>query len=238
MVTNGSIDSIEKSTFNSSIEDNQSYDVFEAHNPHPTYSTYTHEYTNPMKTKPQNQYTTPTTFALAYKNEGFRDNSTFTSKNNSAFQSRSESIQDGVLNEETPIIHSSLEQDDTYTASDYYNTDTLPLNSSLAQSDATLDTPKNMFLEELKSKLPQEGYPNLPTPPEPPKPVVRQIYPNYNPDFNTVGVGEEAQMPKSRSKSEALLETNFDYEDEANEVFSPPLTEGSRSKSQPLETAM
>ena len=33
MMNEGSLDSIEKSQLNSSTEDNQSYDVYEAHNP-------------------------------------------------------------------------------------------------------------------------------------------------------------------------------------------------------------
>lgn len=325
MVNNGSIDSMEKSTFNSSIEDNQSYDVFEAHNLNPSgYSTYSastvnnpvHEYTNPLPkptqnypAKPQNQYSTPGSFGLAYKNEGFRDNSTFTSKNNSAFQSRAESVQDGAAaNEETPIIHSSLDaQDDTYTTSDYYNTDTLPLHSAMGKSDSTLDLKRDLdddgakydvpygyepqkmnFLQELKSKMPhnedsildQTSYMDLPTPPDPPRGEQRNYrqnggqtsyqngaqtsYPNYNPtfnpDYNTVGLSNGSpyldrpqssvletnldsmtpvkSMPKSRSKSEALLETNFDCDEPEEQGFGLPLTESSRSKSQPLETAM
>lgn len=308
MVTNGSIDSMEKSTFNSSIEDNQSYDIFEAHNPNPTgfssYAPTTHEYTNPIpkeKEKPkqtQNQYMTPGSFGLSYKNEGYRDNSTFASKNNSAFQSRSESIQEGnLLNEETPIIHSSLDaQDDNY-ASDYYNQDTLPLNSSLKGENTHdykdkygYDPHKLDFLIELKSKVPKNNenldetsYLDLPSPPEPPKNhYAESQYPNnhyaetqypkndltpsdyssiglpstsnvdnynnypYYPDYNTVGLIEPVvneyetpKMPKSRSKSEALLETNFDCDVMDDEVpFNQPLDYGNRSKSQPLETAM
>lgn len=46
--------------------------------------------------------------------------------------------------------------------------------------------------------------------------------------------------PKIRSKSEALLETNFDYfEPEDAQVSSNhPITQSNRSHSQPLETAM
>lgn len=39
-----------------------------------------------------------------------------------------------------------------------------------------------------------------------------------------------------RSKSEALLETNFEFDDSESSPL--PLTEASRSHSQPLETAM
>lgn len=314
MMTNGSIDSMEKSTFNSSIDDTQSYDIFEAHNPNPNYSYSTHEYTNPIPkqpsypTKPQNQYSTPGSFGLSYKNEGYRDNSTFTSRNNSAFQSRAESIHDTTItNEETPIIHSSLEaQDDPYTPSEYYNTDTLPMNSTFNKSDSTLDLKREVdenntkyengygyqpqtqphsmnFLIELKSRMPntqkeelnQTSYMDLPSPPDPPKGEYNQnglpqpSHYMYTPDYNTVALSSEGPytetptyperpqsaniletnldnvtptrpMPKSRSKSEALLETNFDYveAEDNNEVFTSPLTTASRSKSQPLETAM
>lgn len=286
MMTNGSIDSMEKSTFNSSIDDNQSYDIFEAHNPNPNYPTYatTQAYKQPTKPQNQVQYTMPGTFGLAYKNEGFRDNSTFASRSNSAFQSRAESVVDAMpTSEETPIIHSSLEaHDDAYTTSDYYNADTLPLHGT--KSDSTLNLKKELdetnnkydysyqpssFLQELKSKIPktdsehdETSYMNLPTPPEPPRNDKPQTSYYYAPDYNTVGIGIEdpyddrssaniletnldratpaRPMPKSRSKSEALLETNFDYDEteERNDVFEQPLTERNRSKSQPLETAM
>lgn len=309
MVSNGSIDSMEKSTFNSSIEDNQSYDIFEAHNPNPagfsTYSAASNGFQNPMmKTqqpypKPQNNYETPSTFGLAYKNEGFRDNSTFASTANSTFPSRAESVHNNI-SEEMPIIHSPHDHpgDDTYT-SDYYNTDTLPLNSTLGQSDSTLDLkrdidididennryydtdkPQMNFLQELKSKMPQTSkedlkmmpvaYGELPSPPEPPGTSRRSpdyypnIPPSYTPDYNTLGIGvpdpyqderpksadvlgagsstntTPGRTPKSRAKSEALLETNFDYyeEPEREQILNQPLSETNRSKSQPLETAM
>lgn len=96
MVTNGSIDSMEKSAYSSSIDDTQSYDVYESHNPNPSSFSFspTIEYhRSPMKY--ENQYAKPTTFDLAYKNEGFRDNSTF------ATNSRAESVQ---AEDETPIM--------------------------------------------------------------------------------------------------------------------------------------
>lgn len=56
--------------------------------------------------------------------------------------------------------------------------------------------------------------------------------------FNGNGdVDHTRGMSKSRSKSEALLETNFDI-DENEENGNNPITEASRSKSQPLETSM
>lgn len=293
---------MEKSTFNSSIEDNQSYDIFEAHNPNPagysTYSATTNGFQNPMTKppqqsfpKPQNDYVTPSTFGLAYRNEGFRDNSTFASTANSTFPSRAESVHDNIVSEEIPIIHSQHDaQDDTY-ASDYYNTDTLPLHSALGKSDSTLDLKRELdennryyeqdtsqmnFLQELKSKMPQtskeeldmvpSSYSALPTPPDPPHSGSRVDYlpnipPNYSPDYNTVGLeapemfqerpksadvlgtgsssnDTSKRLPKSRAKSEALLETNFDYFEPEGDNLPQPLSEGNRSKSQPLETAM
>ncbi|KAF6211152.1 hypothetical protein GE061_014267 [Apolygus lucorum] len=88
----GSLDSIEKSQFNSSNEeDTQSYDIYEAHNPATT------EAIN-------------TGFDISYRNQGFRDNSTFASQDNS-----------------------------TWRTDDYNNTSTLPLNTSLVMTDSTID---------------------------------------------------------------------------------------------------
>lgn len=277
MISNGSIDSMEKSTYNSSIEDNQSYDVYETHNPNPSAFTYnpTIEYhKSPMKF--DNQYSNPNSnYNLAFKNEGFRDNSTFAS--NSNYQSRAESITD-----QTPIITSETSTNTSYPPSEYYNTDTLPLG----KSDSTLEMkrgiaegngypvyaqlkPNNTFIGELKERLPKEPAYNLmdlPTPPEPPRPqessptYSEQIQDlNYSPDYKVVALEHPKErphsanvletdfeqppvfkpVPKARSKSEAILETNFDYyEPETSAPSHHPLSETNRSRSQPLETAM
>lgn len=96
-------------------------------------------------------------FELAYRNEGFRDNSTFTTRNNSVGTN---------MNEDTPIIHQTDQED---TGSDYYgNSSTLPIR---AKGDNL------SFLTELKNRLPEyERLPQpnsghssfLPTPPDPP----------------------------------------------------------------------
>uniref|UniRef100_A0A8D8T2J5 Protein bark beetle n=2 Tax=Cacopsylla melanoneura TaxID=428564 RepID=A0A8D8T2J5_9HEMI len=86
---NGSLDSsLDKSQFNSSMEeDTQSFDIYEAHNP------------------PAAEAVKPSAYSISYRNEGFRDNSTFTSRDNSTWQSA-----DDYLN----------------------NTSTLPMNASLS----------------------------------------------------------------------------------------------------------
>lgn len=290
MVSNGSIDSMEKSTYTSSIEDNQSYDIYEAHNPNPSGFAYspTIEY-HKSPSKFDKQYNIQTNdYDLAFKNEGFRDNSTFAS--NSNYQSQAESMQDAAVNDETPIVQSES-TNISYPPSEYYNTDTLPLNSTLGKSDSTLEMkqaigksngyaypntkPNSAFLNELKNKLPQNGGvahpPNynimdLPTPPDPPRTIYSPTYSekleniNYSPEYNIVGLEQPKDrpqsvsiletdfdeplppfkpVPKARAKSEAFLETNFDDgEPETSPVFHHPLSEASRSQSQPLETAM
>lgn len=264
MVSNGSIDSMEKSTYTSSIEDNQSYDIYEAHNPNPSGFAYNQYHKSPSKFDSQ-KYNLPTsTYDLAFKNEGFRDNSTFASN------SRAES----TVNEEVPIIQSETATNSSYPPSEYYNTDTLPLSdsSTFLKQDSNgyaFNKPDNQFLAELKSRVPQTDYSNimdLPAPPDPPQnlsysPTYSEKLENinYSPDYNIVALEHPKErprsaniletdleepiitkpVPKARSKSEALLETNFDYaEPQTSPVFSHPLSETARSRSQPLETAM
>lgn len=185
------MDSVEKSQFNSSLDDNQSYDVYEAHNP------------NPMTAKPiqhssfkreSPKYSLPITnsnpmFNLSFRNDGFKD-TTLPSQNPSM---------NTLLTEETPIIHhreGDFSQDTTFRDEDtmtphsdlqYYNSDTLPLRSNIGKSDDTLDIkqeidddnkymynnhygtpmygeqPKLSFLKELKHRMPEA----------PPKPQVQ-----------------------------------------------------------------
>lgn len=88
---------------------------------------------------------------------------------------------------------------------------------------------------------------NLPSPPDPP------IYSNTydtspsdqiasyesSPRDLSREFDDSSPMPglaKSKSKSEALLETNFDFDDTESDIL--PISEASRSHSQPLETAM
>lgn len=305
MMTNGSIESIDmdKSVLSSDTE----YDIYDTKNQKLT------DYTNPEKenyndilsdkykeykhakdgatstaTKPPKvyglpEYDTPG-FELSYRNDGFRDNSTYSGTRNNSVGT--------VLNDESPIIHHTDPDDGS--GSDYYgNSSTLPLrgrNDNLS------------FLSELKNRLPeyeplekqspghssfhpqrQSGTPSdissnsLPfdkkvdklnfTPVEHPYHVPEIRRPDAfkspspqdirRPDSYYTAVRSSKQPPPvpvayrpkpiyessnetnrpntySRSKSEALLETNFD-----EEVFDPtPITADSRSYSQPLETAM
>ncbi|KAG5895778.1 hypothetical protein JTB14_001625 [Gonioctena quinquepunctata] len=262
MIPNGSVDSMEKSTYGSSIDDSQSYEVYEAHHPNPSAFSFapTIEY-HKSPARPENQYSKPT-FDLAFKNEGFRDNSTFAT--NSNYQSRAESTQD----EETPIMDKEL-GDTSYPPSEYYTNDTLPLRSE--KSDSTLelkhgfdlnkgydpnysrDRPNHSLMQELQKKLPQKP----PTPPREYLPTYLEETPTYSPDYNTTGLGDPYgdlsgtvletdfdepiphPKPKMRSKSEVFLETNFDYSPPGGSPqFNQPISDSSRSKSQPLETAM
>ncbi|KAF5303544.1 hypothetical protein FQR65_LT08145 [Abscondita terminalis] len=266
---NSSIDSIEKSTYDSSIEDNQSYDIYETHNPNPPAFLYnpTIEYhKSPLRygQQPSNDYN------LAFKNEGFRDNSTFGSTNTSNYQSRIPSAQEQPITDETPIINRDNGKITSTPTYDYFNSDTLPLStkSDLQKSDTTIDSnndyreyggayatekPNLNFLKELKSKVPNHnnnGYVrNLPPPPDPPdsEKLKNTFSPSNSvykePDDVLETTFEDPPQnlrPRTeRSKSEVLLETNFDYVEAEDEPFmTQNITEASRSKSQPLETSM
>ncbi|KAJ8986059.1 hypothetical protein NQ317_003352 [Molorchus minor] len=222
MISNGSIDSMEKSTYSSSVEDTQSYDVYEAHNPNPTFVPTIEYHKSPGRFDAQ--YAKPATYDLAYKNEGFRDNSTFAT--NSNYQSRAESVQDSTT-DETPIMPPE-DSGVSYPPSEYYNDDTLPLHSG--KSDSTLDLKRGIeesnknynpnykrdrpdpnLLQELKNRLPQK----------PLRPLANILETDFD---------EPAPKPKTRSKSEVLLETNFDYTPpEGSPVFGQPITDSSRS---------
>ncbi|CAG9858649.1 unnamed protein product [Phyllotreta striolata] len=253
MITNGSLDSMEKSMYGSSLEDNQSYEVYESQTPNPTsfsFSPSIEYHRSPVQY--ENQYAKPT-FDLSFRNEGFRDNSTFAT--NSNYQSRAESVQDEAT-EESPIMDKSSGIT-SYPPSDYYNTDTLPLRND--PSDSTLDLKRGIkesnqaydygLMEELKNKMSNKQKP--PTPP-------RQ-YSSTRPDYNTIAlahseprsqsadlletdfddIGKPKPKPKPRAKSEVLLETNFDYIPPDGSVeFNQPISDMNRSRSQPLETAM
>lgn len=147
MVSNGSIDSMEKSTYNSSIDDDQSYDIYEAHNPTPS-STFAYNPTIEFHKSPKRfgNFTGPDSFNLAFKNEGYRDNSTFASAANSSYQSRAESVQESnSITDETPIMTlDNAAPSLTYPPNDYYNTNTLPLEDVHGKSDSTLDLKRSV----------------------------------------------------------------------------------------------
>lgn len=286
MMSNGSIDSMDKSVLSSET----SYDIYEAHQQQfgngksayadPRYPESPTKLPAEPKVYGLPDYS-PQGFELSFKNEGFRDNSTYTGTRNNSVGT--------YINEDTPIIHQVDPEDNT---SDYYgNSSTLPMrvkNDNLS------------FLSELKNKLPDyEKLPKqkpvqssfLPTPPESPyprgsstntsqyerpvhspapkkpvheyqKPEVRRpnAFVSPPPDirrpdsyYTAMRTAPESRPPPPplnrpktvyeasddrraypRSKSEAILETNFD-----DETSLPnPLTSDSRSYSQPLETAM
>ncbi|KAI8422542.1 hypothetical protein MSG28_006346 [Choristoneura fumiferana] len=284
LASTASIESMEKSQFNSSMEDNQSFDIYEAHNPNPNiiqlkHSSFMKKPASPEYSVPQNNNRP---YNLAYKNEGFKDNSNA----NSGAPSMNT-----VTTEEIPIIHhpgglqSPLDDDTLSPTSDsqYFTSDTLPLRGNRAD---TLDLKNELenegknyspygapnfgtqtklqFLMELKSKMPEQPQPgamptstfgqrkniadqqqyyedNLPSPPHPP--VYSPDYSDHIPSYDSSPQNSSREFDASpplglagRSKSEALLETNFDFDD--TESSSLPITEASRTYSQPLETAM
>ncbi|CAH1173589.1 unnamed protein product [Phaedon cochleariae] len=223
MITNGSLDSMEKSAYSSSIDDNQSYEVYETNNPHPNPSSFSFTPTIEYHKSPARQYARPDG-DLAFRNEGFRDNSTFAT--NSNYQSRAESTQDDST-EESPI----MEKEESYPPSEYCDNDTLPMRSDRPARNFN-------FLQELREKLPDKP----PTPPKRYSPGFSSNF-SYSPEENNVletDFDEPVPKPKTRSKSAVLLETNFDYTPPGggSPVFNQPISDASRSKSQPLETAM
>lgn len=286
MISNGSIDSMDKSVLSSET----SYDIYEAHQQQ--YGNGKSAYADPKfpdsprKTPAEPKVyglpdysTSPQGFELSFRNEGFRDNSTYAGTRNNSVGT--------YINEDTPIIHQIDPEDSN---SDYYgNSSTLPMR---------VKTDNLSFLSELKQKLPDyEKLPKqkpvqssfLPTPPESPyprgsstntsqyekqvnsppnkkstheyqKPEVRRpnAFTSLPPDirrpdsyYTAMRTAPESKPPPpplnrpktvyeasddrayTRSKSEAILETNFDDASLPN-----PLTSDSRSYSQPLETAM
>lgn len=282
-----SMESMEKSQFNSSIEDNQSFDVYEAHNPNNIiqlkHSNFVKKPNSPEYSVPQNN---ARPFNLAFRNDGYRD-----SGQNSGAPSIST-----VMTEEIPIIHHpggmSSPQDDEMLSptnnAQYYASDTLPLRD-LGRSDDNLEfkrdpdkegkmygpygapnyggQPKLSFLMELRSKMPDQPQAgstptttfgqrnNIPDHqpyyednlPSPQPPVYSSPYsdntqsemiPSYDSSPQDLSREfDESPLPElhHKSKSEALLETNFDFDDDTSPL---PISEACRSHSQPLETAM
>ncbi|XP_015594324.1 protein bark beetle isoform X2 [Cephus cinctus] len=234
MMNGGSIDSMDKSQLNSSMEDNQSYDVYEAHNPR--YSPSTSEFKSTNQKYPSAQADNPA-FDLAYRNEGFRNHSTFTSRNNSNWPSAANS--EAAPDESPP--------DPIHDSSYLNNASTLPLNSSIALTDSISELKRD--IESTPAYTPTEygTYDTTPLTPgsEPvpeyfspplPHPYYYEERPRSEALLETnLDTAEEKPL---RSKSEALLETNFDVflPNEPTELTQ--LSAAARSKSQPLETAM
>lgn len=235
MMSGGSIDSMDKSQLNSSMEDNQSYDVYEAHNPR--YSPSTSDFKAAVEKYPVTHADNPV-FDLAYRNEGFRNHSTFTSRNTSNWPS--------VANSE---VATDEVQSERMNEAEYLNNNasTLPLNTSLAMTDSITELKRDIDSTPAYSTMDYGNYEPPPTTPgsEPvpeyfSPPLPQPYYYDERPRSGTLletnlDTGEEKPL---RSKSEALLETNFDVflPNEPTELTQ--LSADSRSKSQPLETAM
>lgn len=155
MMSNGSIDSMDKSVLSSET----SYGDYDT-NPNPTrYNDYsvqpTKRYSPPDTPQKSSKYGVPVTpptptidainsFELSYRNDGFRDNSTIytnTTRNNSVST---------AINEDTPIIH---QVDTEEYSSDYYgNASTLPMRAKGENLS---------FLNELKNRLPEYEAPRV-----------------------------------------------------------------------------
>ncbi|XP_067009482.2 protein bark beetle [Anabrus simplex] len=237
---NGSFDSMDKSQFNSSVEDNNSYDIYEAHNPDTSARTF--GYTSDFRgaTEAVNP-----SFDLTYRNEGFKDNSTFPSRDN--WHSR-------PMSEYTDESPGTID----------YNSSTLPLDTSLTMTDSTLEMKHGLeydnqgaYQPHLQYDTPSTDYP-VPPPPldeetyplAPSPPPTFQNFANSGTNLLDTSIDEDPVLrpqsqvlletnlddeppPPVRSKSEALLETNLD-------LYIPPSEpmNFNRSKSQPLETSM
>ncbi|XP_048517043.1 protein bark beetle isoform X2 [Dendroctonus ponderosae] len=241
IVSNGSIDSMEKSVYNSSVEDDQSYNTYESQHPNPTF-----DYSSPVEyhkspSRFENSYAKPAQYDLAFKNQGFKDTSTFAS--NSNYQSQAGSVQDEAsINDETPIIQPyATNALPVYPPNEYYNTDTLPLRDFEEEEKPAYNPQYSRarpvgLMEELKSRMP-------PARKQSPTYSDQLAQNGYNPAHNIVGLAhphsapELEPKPRPRAKSEVLLETNFDFAPE-QEDYPHPLGESAKWKSQPLETAM
>lgn len=238
---------MDKSQLNSSMEDNQSYDVYEAHNPR--YSPSTSEFKSTVQKYGAPQSADNPVFDLTYRNEGFRNHSTFTSR----------STNDWPIESTTETTTDEIHAVDATNENSYLNnTSTLPLNASLALTDSISELKRDIEASAAYSPMdydPRRSYDNATLTPlsQASEPV-----PEYAPDFNppipphpyhydegrprsdalletNLDTGEEKPL---RSKSEALLETNLDVflVNEPTELTQ--LSAAARSKSQPLETAM
>lgn len=223
-------------------------------------------------------------FELSFRNEGFRDNSTFNTRNNSYGTN---------INDDTPIVHHT-DMDDS--VSDYYGkSSTLPihaqrnndnlsflselknqlpeyeqLNSAHSSFLAHEQAPSSLqsFSQEKKSSAshsPKSDKPDTKSKPsEYAQPTIRLIdHDNRRPTSyytamqnardskNIQQISSPSRRPKAvyqsaatvydkpvinfRSKSEALLEANFD---ESAAKIDPHMKSDNKSYSQPMETAM
>lgn len=301
MTSKGSIDSMDKSVISSNPSlgggyDNQHmqqrYVTQKSQKYSPTNSdstamskkgsTYDQKLTNAPSYDPYGQ-----NFELSFRNEGFRDNSLFNTRNNSYGTN---------INDDTPIVHHT-DMDDS--VSDYYGkSSTLPihnqrnndnllflselknqlpeyeqLNSAHSSFLAHEQAPSSLqsFSQEKKSSASSESHspksdkgfkPEAKTKPgEYAQPTIRLIdHDNRRPNSyytamqnarDSKNIQSPSRRPKAvyqsaaavydkpvinfRSKSEALLEANFD---ETASKIDPQMKSDNKSYSQPMETAM
>lgn len=299
MVSKGSIDSMDKSVISSNPSlagyDNQNMQqryVTQKSKYSPTNSdsttakksaAYDQKLTNAPSYDPYGQ-----NFELSYRNEGFRDNSHFNTRNNSYGTN---------INDDTPIVHHT-DMDDS--VSDYYGkSSTLPMQprtndnlsflSELKQQlpeyeqlnsahSSFLASPTNdqnsfqSFSQDKKSaastasnspKSDKQLKSNAKNPNDYAQPSIRLIdqdtrRPNSyftamqnSRDSRNISITSPTRRPKAvyqpsatvydkpiinlRSKSEALLESNFD---ETAAKIDPHMKSDNKSYSQPMETAM
>jgi hypothetical protein len=156
MASNGSFDSMEKSVI-STTNSFTDYEININPNPQPTrYNDYsiqpTKRYSPPDTPQKSKTYGLPPTpplpltnsFELAYRNDGFRDNSTVYSNT-----TRQNSVST-TINEDTPIIH-QVDNDD-YNSDYYGNASTLPIRAKGENLS---------FLNELQSRLPEYEAPRI-----------------------------------------------------------------------------
>lgn len=253
MLNGSSLDSMDKSQLNSSIEDNQSYDVYEAHNLR--YSPSTSDFKNAAHKHGTSQTVDNPVFDLAYRNEGFRNHSTFTARDTAAASNwpSQPNVQSISIDHESPRAV-DLNNESSY----LNNASTLPLHSSLGFTDSMSELKHNIepstaydpveydsrrpytaTLTPSQASEPVPEYSSEFQPPIPPHPYSYEIESRPRSEAlleTNFDIGEEKPL---RSKSEALLETNLDaflISSEPTELTQ--LSATARSKSQPLETAM
>lgn len=203
MLNGGSIDSMDKSQLNSSMEDNQSYDVYEAHNPR--YSPSTSDFKGAVQKYGTSQSGDNPVFDLTYRNEGFRNHSTFTSRttNDWPIESATETTTD-----ETPVIDGS-----THDSSYLHNTSTLPLNSSLALTDSISELKRDIEASASYNTMDYDSkrsYDNTTFTPS----QISEPVPEYAPHFNPPIPPHPYHYHEDRPRSDALLETNLDTGEE------------------------
>ncbi|XP_063235879.1 protein bark beetle isoform X2 [Bacillus rossius redtenbacheri] len=179
---NGSMDSMDKSQFNSSVEDNRSYDIYEAHNPNASAATF--NFASDLTPTPSSEAASPG-FNLAYRNAGFRDTSTLASREDWTQSAYDEPAED-------------------YLASSA----TLPLDATFRPSKYHEPRPPPLELPLLPPEPPEPYYPSsanlLETDVDDPAERPRSEM------LLETNLDEGLPSKPARSKSEVLLETSLD----------------------------